>query len=176
MRPARKLALCLLALGFIYSAWAQARRNDPLTPAEVDELRDAAQEPAARLKLFVKFARARVDLIQQKRGDPKTTDRAQQTHDLLQDFLDVYNELSDNLDTFVQRRADLRKPLKDVIEADIEFQSKLQALQSSAEAAKTELAQYQFVLNSAMDAVNNGAQDHRQLLAEQEADARRKKK
>jgi len=35
-------------------------RHDPLTPAEIDQLRDTAQEPDQRLKLYVKFARARL--------------------------------------------------------------------------------------------------------------------
>ena len=39
--------------------------------------------------------------------------------------------LNDNIDTFVERKSDLRKPLKAIIEADTEFQAKLRALKSS---------------------------------------------
>jgi len=117
----RRLALGLLLLA---PALAQTRR-DPLNPLEQDQLRDAAQEPADRLKLYIQFSRARLSSLEQMRADPKVTDRAQQTRDQLQDFLDVYDELNDNIDTFVERKADLRKPLKAVIEADTEFQAKL---------------------------------------------------
>jgi len=170
-----KIAACLLALLLLSTTWAQPRR-DPLTPGEIDELRDAAQEPEARLKLFIKFARARLDSIEQIRADPKVTDRAQQTHDRLRDFLDVYDELNDNIDTFVERRSDLRKPLKALIEVDTEFQSKLRALKDAADANKNEATQYEFLLNSALDTVDSSVQDHRQLLVEQEAAAKRKKK
>ena len=158
----------------VAGGWVQHQR-EPLNQLEIDQLRDAAQEPTARIKLFLQFARSRLASLERLRADPKVTDRAQQTHDKLQEFLDIYDELNDNLDTFVERRADLRKPLKEVIEADNEFQAKLQALKSASDASKAEAAQYQFLLDNAVEAVDGGVQDHRQLLAEQEA-AKHKKK
>jgi hypothetical protein len=157
------------------TAWAQ-RRRDPLNPLEEDQLRDAAQDPAERLKLYIVFARTRLTSLEQMRADPKVTDRAQQTRDRLQNFLDVYDELNDNLDTFVERKADIRKPLKAVIEADTEFQAKLRALKSSVDANKDESKQYDFLLTNVLDAVDGGVQDHRQLLNEQEEAAKHKKK
>jgi len=110
------------------------------------------------------------------RADPKVTDRAQQTHDRLQNFLDVYDELNGNIDTFVERKADLRKPLKSVIEADTEFQARFRALKSSLQANQDEAQQYDFVLTNVLDTIDNSLQDHRQLLREQEEAARHKKK
>jgi hypothetical protein len=167
-----RLALAMLLLS---SAWAQ-RHADPLNPLEEDQLRDAAQDPAERLKLYIVFARTRLTSLEQMRADPKVTDRAQQTRDRLQNFLDVYDELNDNIDTFVERKADLRKPLKAVIEADTEFQAKLRALKSSVDANKDESKQYDFLLTNVLDAVDGGVQDHRQLLNEQEEAAKHKKK
>jgi len=172
---ARKLAYSVLLLSLIAIGWAQ-RRHDPLTPLEGDELRDAAQEPDTRIKLYLQFVRARLVTLEQMRADPKVTDRGQQTHDKLQNFLEVYDELNDNIDTFVGRRADLRKAVKLVIDADTEFQAKLRALQSSAEATPAEVEQYRFLLGNALEAVDGGLQDHKQLLAEQEEAAKRKKK
>ena len=172
----RKIVFCFLALLFVSPLSGRAQRRDPLTPGEVDELRDAAQDPETRLKLFIKFARARLDSLQQMRADPKVTDRAQQTHDLLQEFLDVYDELNDNIDTFVDRRADIRKPLRNLIEADNEFQAKLRALKDAADASKAEAEKYRFLLDSALDTVDTGSQDHRQLLVEEEEAVKRKKK
>jgi hypothetical protein len=171
-----KFACLLLAVTLLLSSgWAQ-RRSDPLNPLEQDQLRDAAQDPTVRLKLFVEFARARLASLEQMRADPKVTDRSLQTRDRLQDFLDVYDELNDNIDTFVERKADLRKPLKAVIEADTEFQARLRALKSSADANKNEAKEYDFLLTNVLDAVDGGVQDHRQLLNEQEEAAKHKKK
>jgi chromosome segregation ATPase len=171
----RKLAGVLLAISLLSTAWAQ-RRRDPLTPLEADQLRDAAQEPIDRLKLYIEFARTRLASLEQMRADPKVTDRAQQTHDRLQDFLDVYDEMNDNIDTFVGRKSDLRKPLKAVIEADTEFQAKLRALKSSLDANKDDAKQYDFLLTSVLETVDSSLVDHRQLLSEQEEAAKHKKK
>lgn len=162
---------CLL----LSPAWSQSRR-EPLNALEIDQLRDAAQDPAERIKLFLQFARARLTALEQIRSDPKLTDRAQQIHDKLQNFLDVYDELNDNIDTFVERRADLRKPLKAVVEADTEFQAKLRAIKSSPDASSAEAQKYQFLLDSAVDAVDDGGHDHRQLLEQQEEEWKHKKK
>lgn len=171
----RKFAPLALGWMLLSSAWAQTRR-DPLNPLEQDQLRDAAQEPADRLKLYIQFSRARLSSLEQMRADPKTTDRAQQTRDRLQDFLDVYDELNDNIDTFVDRKADLRKPLKAIIEADTEFQARLRALKNSADANKDEARQYDFLLTSVVETVDSSVQDHRQLLSEQEEAFKHKKK
>jgi hypothetical protein len=171
------LALALwtsLVLPVISSA---QRRNDPLTPAEIDQLRDTAVEPELRMKLYVQFARTRLVSLEQVRSDPKTTDRARQTHDMLADFVAVYNELNDNLDNFVERRSDLRKALKWVIEGDTEFQAKLRALKDDSRTTPKEAEEYQFVLSDAIESVDSSAEDHRKLLAEeQEAWKHAKKK
>jgi septal ring factor EnvC (AmiA/AmiB activator) len=167
------LACCALFL-FVAPALAETKR-DPLTNAEIDQLRDTAQEPDLRLKLYVTFARARLAALDQARTDPKTTDRAVATHDGIQDFLDVYDELNENVDTYVDRKADLRKILKIVIDADTEFQAKLRALRDDASAKKEEMQQYEFLLSNALETLDSSAQDHRQLLTEQEEAAKRKK-
>ena len=110
------------------------KRHDPLNSAEIDQLRDAMVEPDQRLKLYVKFVRDRISKLEQMRSDPKTTNRPGQTHDMLEDFLAVYDELNDNVDMYVGRKDDIRKPLKAVIEADTEFQSRLRAINDAAQA------------------------------------------
>jgi len=174
MTPSSWLACLALVLCSVPQLTAQ--RHDPLTPPEIDQLRDTAVEPELRLKLYVKFARARLDSLEQMRSDPKTTGRAQKTHDQLEDFLAVYDELNDNIDTYLGRKDDIRKPLKAVIEADTEFQAKLRALKNAAGTTSEEAKQYEFVLNNTLDTVDSSADDHRKLLAEQEEAAKHKKR
>jgi hypothetical protein len=164
--------LLLLAV----SAGSQQHHRDPLNDLEINKLRDAAQFPDVRLKLYVEFARSRLDKLQQVRADAKATNREQQTRDALQDFLDVYDELDTNVDTFADRRDDLRKALKPVIEADTEFGSKLRVLKASLASNPKEAESYAFLLGSALDTVDSAAKDHRDLLAEQEEAFKHKKK
>jgi len=166
-----KIMLMTLALGIsilVPVVSSTQRRDDPLTQPEIDLLRDTAVEPELRMKLYVQFARARLVSLEQMRSDPKTTDRAHQTHNMLADFVAVYNELNDNLDNFVERRSDLRKALKWVIEGDTEFQAKLRALKDDSRATIKEAEEYQFVLSDAIESVDTSAEDHRKLLAEQQ--------
>jgi hypothetical protein len=167
----------LLALALLIALPLSAqRRRDPLNRAEVDQLRDAMLEPDQRLKLYVSFARDRMNKLEQMRADPKTTDRAQQTHDMLDAFLAVYDELNDNVDMYVGRKDDIRKPLKLVIEADTEFQAKLRALKDAANTDANEARQYEFLLTNAIETVDSSAEDHRSTVAEVEAYLKRKKK
>ena len=151
------------------------RHRDPLTPPEIDQIRDASWEPRERLKLYVDFARARLVKLEQVRSDPKTKDRAKQTHDLLDDFQLLYDELNDNIDTYVDRQDDIRKPLKLIIDADTEFQAKLRALKDAADVPKVEASTYEFVLTNVLETVDSSAEDHRKLLADQEDAAKHKK-
>ena len=148
--------------------------RDPLTGPEIDKVRDSSWEPKLRLPLYVQFARARLDKLDQVRGDPKVKDRAQQTHDLLDDFQLLYDELNDNIDTYVDRRDDIRKPLKLVIDADNEFQAKLRALKD-ADVTPAESQQYEFVLTNALETVDTATEDHKKLLSDQEEQAKHKK-
>jgi hypothetical protein len=95
---------------------------------------------------------------------------------MLEDFLAVYDELNDNIDMYVGRKDDIRKPLKAIIEADTEFQSKLRALKTSASANADEAKQYEFLLTDALDTVASSAEDHRKTVAEVEEYVKRKKK
>ena len=171
LRISAGVGLLLLATS---AGWAQ-RRRDPLTQSEIDQVRDASWEPQKRLALYVSFARDRLTKLEAMRSDPKTKGRPQQTHDFLDAFLRIYDELNDNIDTYIGRKDDIRKPLKAVVEADTEFQAKLRALKDSADVKAEEAAQYEFVLSNALDTVDTSAEDHRKLQVDLEDVAKHKK-
>ena len=76
----------------------------------------------------------------------------------------------------MDRKSDIRKALKAIIEADAEFQAKLKTFREGLTGPKENTKSYEFVLSNAIDAVNSGATDHRKLLDEQEEMAKHKKK
>jgi len=171
----KRTLVAIAVLLFVITATAQ-KHPDPLNQLEIDKLRDTAQDPLERLKLYVEFARARLQALDQARSNPKVTDRGVDTHDRLQDFLDIFDELNDNVDTFADRKEDLRKALKIVIEGDSEFQSKLRALKDAAGVSPAELKSYGFLLTNAIETVDSSIEDHRQLLDAQMEAAKQKKK
>jgi chromosome segregation ATPase len=175
------IAICLLSLGMA-PAVAQVGGREPLNNKEIDDLRETAQEPEKRLKLMVQFAHARLTTIEQLRSEPRlAADRGPRVHDLLEDFTKLVDEIGDNIDDYASRKEDLRKALKAVIEGDTDFQLKLRTLKEQGPGAggkASEVQDYTFALQNAIEAVNLGLDDTRKLLADQEAafkDAKKKK-
>jgi hypothetical protein len=180
MKNAKKLVLVLLLLTVV----ASARKRDPLTDAETDQLREVAQEPYKRLKLYIKFAEARLVAIDQMRSDPKlAAGRGQRIHDLLQDFTAIIDEINDNLDQYQGRplskddRKDFKKGLKEVIEADDKFDLKLRTLKAAGDTdaqARKELPEYQFALQDAQEALKSSADVAREYMSDKESGGEKK--
>jgi len=168
----RSLALLFLVSTLFGSSLAQQHKRDPLTDAEVDQMREAADYPNKRLELLVKFARERMFLLESAAAGTEP-DKIKQVHDLLQDFIAILNEIDDNIDMYGAHSADMRKGLKLVIEADSEWQLKLRQLKQKA--PPEELQQYSFVLTNANDTVADSAKTSRETLEEQNKLAAEKK-
>ena len=185
MKLATKMAFLLLLLALP----AAARRRDPLTEAEADQLREVAMEPYKRIKLMIKFTEARLVAIDQIRVDPKlAAGRGKQIHDLLEDFTSLMDEINDNLDQYEGRPLDkdavkqYHKGLKELIEADERFDLRLRTLQSAAETdpiTRKEAPDFRFVLQDARDSLKSNADMAREYMEtthDQKSDAPNKKK
>jgi DNA repair exonuclease SbcCD ATPase subunit len=172
-----RLAALVVALLMALPLPAHAEKRDPLNDKEVDQLRETAQEPEKRLKLMVEFTRARMTSIDQLRADPKQAkDRGQKIHDLLEDIATLVDEIDDNVSDYDQRQADLRKPLQQVVQLDSELQRKLRDLQQSASDPKNSAEDYKFVLQDAVESINQSADSNRKLLDEHNVKFAKKKK
>jgi hypothetical protein len=181
MKWAKKLLIAVLLLSMV----ALAKKRDPLTEAETDQLREVAMEPGKRLKLYFKFAGARLDSIDQLRSDPKAVDgRGKKIHDLLQDFTAILDEINDNLDTYAGRplnkdeRKEYRNGLKEAIVSGEKFSGQLRALGDAAQndpQTRKEAADFQFALQDAMEALKSSMAVARESL-NAKADEGEKKK
>lgn len=151
-----------------------AQRRDPLNEKEVDQMRESADWPDKRLELMVKFTRQRMAAIEQLHTSGKNAkDRPMQIHDLLEDFTALLDEIEDNVEMYGSHKADMRKGLTLLIEANSEWQLKLRRLKEQS--PPEELEQYSFVLTNAADAVGDAADDTRKELQEQNELAKQKK-
>jgi hypothetical protein len=169
-----KIAAKIFFLLLLLSLAAAAKRRDPLTEAEADQLRQVAMEPYNRIKLMIKFTEARLTSIDEVRLDPKqAADRGKQIHDLLEDFGSLMDEINDNLDQYEARNLDkdtikqYHKGLKELIEADARFDTKLQALKTASETdpvTKKEAPDFRFVLLDAMDSLKSNADMAREYM------------
>lgn len=162
MRKQRTAFTIVVLLALTACVFASGRRRDPLTDQEADQIREAALKPDKRFHLYITFAKARLTAIDQLRADPKMAQgRGQQIHDLLEDFLALVDETEDNLDDYREKKADLIKPLTELVEAESDWKLKLRTLK---EAGGADVKDYEFVLQNAMDAVNDSSDAARKEL------------
>ncbi|MGC2744493.1 MAG: hypothetical protein WA672_15060 [Candidatus Angelobacter sp.] len=169
-----KIAAKIIFLLLLLSVVASAKRRDPLTEAEADQLRESAMEPYKRIQLMIKFTEARLTSIDQVRLDPKqAADRGKQIHDLLEDFTNLLDEINDNLDQYEGRPLDkdavkqYHKGLKELIDADARFDIRLKNLKSASETdpvTKKEAPDFRFVLQDAMDSLKSNADMAREYM------------
>jgi hypothetical protein len=184
-----KIITRVVFLLLLLSVTSAAKKRDPLTEAETDQLRQVALEPYNRIKLMIKFTEARLVAVDQVRLDPKlAADRGRQIHDLLEDFTSLVDEINDNLDQYEARPLDkdtvkqYHKGLKELIEADGRFDLKLQALKSASETdpvTRKEAPDFRFVLQDAMESLKSNADMAREYMEtthEQKSSGSEKKK
>ena len=116
MKPTlfRLAALLLLTPPFILHAQTH---DSALSEGEIEQVRDAAFIPADRVTLFIKFLDERSKRIQDLYAKPRRPGREEDTHDIIEQFTSIADELADNLDDYGPRHQDVRKSLPKLIQA-----------------------------------------------------------
>jgi hypothetical protein len=117
----------LIALTLISPPLRAQHPDDTLTQAEIDKVRELRYYPADCVLAFVKFLDLRTQEITDLYAKPRRPGREQDTHDLLDQFTAIADELSDNLDEYGPRHADLRRALPKILEATDRWSSALKS-------------------------------------------------
>jgi hypothetical protein len=139
-----------LAILLVCAACGFAQERDFLTADEVDQIREV-QEPNARLKLYVLFARTRVALLEQFLNKEKTG-RAALIHDTLEDYTHIIEAIDTVADDALVRKLPLDVGMKEVATAETEMLTKLQKIE---EAAPKDLPRFEFALKNAIDTTSD---------------------
>jgi hypothetical protein len=139
-----------LAIILMCTACGFAQERDFLTADEVDQIREV-QEPNARLKLYVLFARQRLALLQQFLGKEKPG-RSALIHDTLEDYTHIIEAIDTVADDALVRKLPLDIGMKEVATAEAEM---LTTLQKIEETAPKDLARYEFALKNAIDTTSD---------------------
>lgn len=162
LRPSLALysftALALLT--FAPSLRAQIPES-ALSQKEIEQVRDARLNPPDCILLFVKFLDLRAQEIHDLYAKPRRPGREQDTHDLLEQFTSIADELSDNLDDYGPRHADLRKALPKIVDATDRWSSTLKSPPDDPA--------YSIARKIALESISDLRQSSTELVAEQAA-------
>jgi hypothetical protein len=131
------LAIATLLLG---------QDRDFLTPTEVDQVREA-QEPNERMVLYLKFARLRMELVEQALAKNKPG-RSLIVHDALQDYSQIIEAIDSVSDDALRHHRAIDKGSSAVAQAEEEFLTKLNKIEP---ADPSDLVRYKFVLDDAIE-------------------------
>jgi hypothetical protein len=148
-------ALIMLAIA---SAFAQSKK-DPLTDQQIEDVREAGDQPLQRIKLFVGYVDDRAKGIHTVNADPIAQNKNVRLHNLMEEFTRLSDELQDNMDNFDQQHADLRKVLKEIVDKTGEWGTILNEPKPSP--------QYDFSRKTAIDANQSAHETAVQMVADE---------
>jgi hypothetical protein len=152
-----------IALAFVLVALAlpaRAQHNDSaLSEGEIEQLRDSAYVANDRLLVFIKFLDARNKAIQDLFAHPRKPGREDDTHDLLEQFTAIADELNDNLDDYGPHHRDIRKALPKLLDATERWSSNIKQ--------PPENATYDLSRKLALEAIRDIREEATQLVEDQ---------
>jgi hypothetical protein len=155
----RPLAItsCWLLLA-VAPCFAQSK-TDPLTERQIEEVREAGDQPVERIKLFLGYIDERAKGIHTLNADPIAQNKAVRIHNLLDEFTRLNDDLQDNMDAFDEQHADMRKVLKEVAEKTDAWATILNEPKPNDE--------YDFVRKTAIDSNQTAHESATKMLADE---------
>jgi hypothetical protein len=154
----RRIPLALVLLALALPLHAQ-RNESALSEGEIEQLRDSAYVANDRILVFIKLLDTRDKAILDLYAHPRKPGREEDTHDLLEQFTAIADELNDNLDDYGPHHRDIRKALPKLLDATERWSSNLKQ--------PPENAAYDLSRKLALEAIRDIREEAMQLVEDQ---------
>lgn len=162
-----RFVFALLAVALV----APAQDRDFITADEADQIREV-QEPNARVKLYLKFAQDRVELLKQLLATEKAG-RTVLIHDTLEDYTRIIEAIDTVADDALKRKVEITEGMKAAADAEKLMLAELRKLNDKP---GKDYARWEFAMQQALETTEDSTELSAQDLKQRAGDVAEREK
>jgi hypothetical protein len=173
------VAAGLASMVFLSTAFPRAldaqSHKDPLTPAEVEEVRTSTEYPVERVKLYMRFINERSSKVQELGKQELVQHRGEKLHEAVEAYTSLVDEMQNNLDEYIGYETNNQRPVPDLRKLLPQLQAAVTTWRDTV-ASLASNPDYDFAKESAVEATDSLRDEVKDMIDSQNKYFAEKKK